>query len=147
MVKLDKIHLIEGGEDMPPPDTPGPIIQTYAPDKETRAATEVLKALQKQQPTASLPKSSSLLTPPGEADYFEGEGLVETIQQAQRRQKMCSAPVSQLPTPNTPAGLISTWDPSPSQSVGRRPDKSHPKRGVTQLTPDGFEVCQQTDYQ
>ena len=47
---------------MPPPDAPGPIIPTYAPDEETRAAAEVLKMLQKQQPTASLPKSSSLPT-------------------------------------------------------------------------------------
>ena len=108
VVKLDKIHSTEGGEDMPPPDAPGPIIPTYAPDKETRAATEVLKVLQKQQPTASLPKSSSLSSPPGEADYFEGEGLMETVGQSQRRQKMCSALVSQLPTPNTPAGSIST---------------------------------------
>ena len=48
------------GGDMPPPDAPGPIIPTYAPDEETRAAAEVLEMLQKQQPTASLPKSSSL---------------------------------------------------------------------------------------
>ena len=74
VVELDKIHSTEGGEDMPPPDAPGPIIPAYAPDKETRAATEVLKMLQKQQPTASLPKSSSLSTPPGEADYLKGGG-------------------------------------------------------------------------
>ena len=48
------------------------------------------------------------MTPLGEADYSKGEGLMETIQQSQRRQKMCSAPASQLPTPNTPAGSIST---------------------------------------
>ena len=48
---------------MPPPDAPGPIIPTYAPDEKTRAAAEVLKMLQKKQPTASLPKNSSLLTP------------------------------------------------------------------------------------
>ena len=94
VVELDKIHSTEGGEDMHPLDAPGPIIPTYAPDEETRAAAEVLKALQKQQPIASLPKSSSLLTPPGEADYFEGEGLMETIRQSKRRWKMRSAPVS-----------------------------------------------------
>ena len=33
---------------------------------------------------------------------------METVQQSVRRQKMHSAPVSQLPTPNTPAGSIST---------------------------------------
>ena len=108
MVELDKIHSTEGGEHMPTPDAPGPIIPTYAPDEETRAAAEVLKMLQKQQPTASLPKSSSLSTPPDEADYFEGGGLMETVQQSVRRQKMCSAPVSQPPTPTTPAGSICT---------------------------------------
>ena len=59
---------------MPPPDAPGPIIPTYPPDKETRAVAEVPKTLQKQQPTASLPESSSLSTPPDEADYFKGGG-------------------------------------------------------------------------
>ena len=47
MVELDNIHSTEGGEDMPLPDTPGPIIPTYAPDEETRAAAEVLEMLQK----------------------------------------------------------------------------------------------------
>ena len=49
VVELDKIHSTEGGENMPPPDALGPIIPTYAPDKETRATAEVLKMLQKQQ--------------------------------------------------------------------------------------------------
>ena len=92
---------------MPPPDAPGSIIQTSAPGEETRAATETLKALLRQQLTAGLPKGSSLLTPPGEADYFEGQGLMETVQQFQRR-KIHSAPVSQASAPNTLAGLIST---------------------------------------
>ena len=108
MVESDKINSTEGGEDMPPADAPGPIIPTYAPDEETRAAAETLKVLQRQQSTVGLPKGSSLLTPPGEADYFESEELMETVQQSQRRQKMCSAPVFQPLTPNTPAGLIST---------------------------------------
>ena len=72
MVELDKIDSAEGGEDMPPPDTPEPIIPTYAPDKETRPASETLKALQRQQPTTGLPEGSSLSTPPGEADYTSG---------------------------------------------------------------------------
>ena len=133
---------------MPPPDASGPIIPIDTQDEETRAAAEVFEMLQKQQLTANLPKSSSLLTLPGEADYFEGGGLMETIQQHQRRQKMCSAPVSQPPTPNTPAGLISTITVGifSLASAGRRLDKSYPKRGITQLTPDGFKVCQQTDY-
>ena len=130
VVELDKINSAEGGRDMPPPDAPGPIIPTYAPDKETRAATETLEALQRQQPTAGLPKGSSLLTPPGEADYFEGEGLMVTLQQSQRRQKMHSAPISQLSALNTQAGSISTITVGilpPSQSVGRRFNKSQPK--------------------
>ena len=108
VVELDKIDSAEGEEDMPPLDAPGPIIPTYAQNEETRAATETLEALQRQQPTAGLPEGSSLLTPPGEADYFKGEGLMENVQQSQRRWKICSAPVSQPPTPNTLAGLIST---------------------------------------
>ena len=58
---------------MPPPDA------SAEPDKETRAATEILEVLQRQQPIAGLPKGSSLLTPPGEADHFKGEGLMETV--------------------------------------------------------------------
>ena len=57
---------------MPPPDTPGQIVPTYAPDEETKAAAEVLKMLQKQQPTAGSQRSSNLSTPPGEAEYFKG---------------------------------------------------------------------------
>ena len=71
MVELDKIDLAEGGRDMPPPDAPGPIIPTSAPDEETRAAAETLEVLQRQQPSVGLPKGSSLLTSPGEADYFK----------------------------------------------------------------------------
>ena len=76
VVELDNIHSTEGGEDMPPPDAPRPIIPTYAPDEETRAAAEVLETLQKQQPI--FPKAH-LLTPPDEANYFEGGGLMETV--------------------------------------------------------------------
>ena len=108
MVELDIIHSTGEGGDMPPPDVLGPTISTHAPDKETRAAAAVLKVLQKQQPTASLPKGSGLLTPPGEAFYFEGRGLMRTVQQSVMRQRMCSAPVSQPSTPTMPEGLIST---------------------------------------
>ena len=79
VVELDKIDSAEGGGDMLPPDAPGPIIPTYAPDEETRAATETPKVLQRQQPTAGLPEGSSLLSPPGVADYFEVEGLMQTV--------------------------------------------------------------------
>ena len=56
-----------------PPDAPESGILTFAPDKET------LKALQRQQQTAGVPENSSLLTPPGEGEYFKGEGLMETV--------------------------------------------------------------------
>ena len=79
VVELDKIDSAEGGRDMPPPDAPGSIIPTSAPDEDIRAAIETLKVLQRQQTTAGLLKGSSLLTPPGEADYFEGEGLMEAV--------------------------------------------------------------------
>ena len=68
VVELGKIDSAERGKDMPQPDAPGSSIPTFAPDEETRAATETLKALQRQQQTAGLPENSSLLTPPGEAD-------------------------------------------------------------------------------
>ena len=71
---------------MPPPDTPGQIVQTYVPDEETKATAELLKALQKQQTTASPHRSSNLLTHPGEVEYFEGGGLMETVQDSVRRQ-------------------------------------------------------------
>ena len=94
VVELDNTHSTEGGGDMPPPDAPGPTIPTYAPDEETRAAAEVFKMLQKQQPTAILPKGSGLLTPPGEANYFKGGGLMRTAQQSVMMQRMHSTPVS-----------------------------------------------------
>ena len=93
---------------MNPPDVPGPTFPTYAPDEETRAAAKVLQMLQMQQPTASLPKGSGLSTPPGEADYFEGGGLMRTVQQSVIRWGKHSAPVSQPSTPTTPASSIST---------------------------------------
>ena len=108
VVELDKINSIGRWKDMPPPDTPGLIVPAYAPDEETKATAEVLKMLQKQQPAAGHHRSSNLSTPPGEAEYFEGGGLMSTVQESVKRQKMHSSPVSQLLTPVTPAGLIST---------------------------------------
>ena len=108
MVELDKINSAEGGKDMPPPDASGSGIATFAPAKETRAAAEALKALWGQQWTADLPENFSLSTPPGEADYFDGDGLMENVWQSHRRWKVCCAPVSQQSVPDTPAGLITT---------------------------------------
>ena len=50
----------------------------------------------------------NLLTPPGEAEYFKGGRLMQTVQESVKRQKMCSSSISQPLTPVTPAGLIST---------------------------------------
>ena len=78
-VELDKINLIGRWKNMPPPDTPGLIVPAYVPDEETKAAADVLKMLQKQQPTAGPHGSSNLSTPPGEAEYFKGGGLMKTV--------------------------------------------------------------------
>ena len=93
---------------MPPPDVSGSGIPTFAPDEKTRAAAETLKVLQGQQWTAGNPENSSLSTPPGEANYFNGDGLMENVQQDHRRWKVHSAPVSQQSVPNTLAGSITT---------------------------------------
>ena len=108
VVELDKIDLIGRWKDMPPPDTPGLIVPAYAPEEETKATAQVLKTLQKQQPAAGYHGSSNLSTSPGEAEYFKGEGLMRTVRESVKRQKMCSSPVSQPLTLVTPAGLIST---------------------------------------
>ena len=108
VVELDKIDPAEGGKDMPPTRCYRIQHSNFAPDEETRVAAETLEALQGQQWTASLPENSILSTPPGEADYFDGGGLMETVRQSQRRWKIHSAPVSQQSAPNTPAGLITT---------------------------------------
>ena len=87
---------------------PGLIVPAYVPDKETKATAEVLKMLQKQQPAAGHHGSLNLSTPPGEAEYFKGWGLMRNVQESVKRQKMHSSPVSQPLTPVTPAGSILT---------------------------------------
>ena len=79
MVELGKIDSAGGEKDMPPPDAPGSCIPTFALAKETRAAAETLQAPQGHQGTAGLPENSSLSMPPGEAEYLEGKGLMETV--------------------------------------------------------------------
>ena len=108
VVELDKINSIGRWKDIPPPDTLGLIVLAYAPDEETKATAEVLKMLQKQQPAAGHHGSSYLSTPPGEAKYFKGGGLMRTVRELVKSQKMHSSPVSQPLTPVTPAGSIST---------------------------------------
>ena len=62
-----------GGEkDIPLPSALESGVTTSTLDEETRAAAETLEALQRQSPTADFPRSSSLSTPPGEAQHFEG---------------------------------------------------------------------------
>ena len=75
---------------------------------EIRVMAEVLQALNKQQSGASHPPCLTQSTPPGEAEYFEGDGLMKNIQESMRRSKMHNSLVSQPPTPITPASLIST---------------------------------------
>ena len=109
LVELDKINSVGRWKDIPPSDTPGLIVPAYAPDEETRAIGEVLETLQKQQPATVHHLSSNLSTTPGEAEYFEGGGLMRTVRESVKRQKMHSSPVSQPLTQVTPAGLISTY--------------------------------------
>ena len=47
VMELDKVNSAEGGRDMPLTNAPGSIIPTSTPDEETRATSETLKALQK----------------------------------------------------------------------------------------------------
>ena len=108
MVELDKINSIGRLKDVPSSDTLGLTVPVYAPDEETRATAEVLKTLQRQQPATGHHQSSNLSTPPGEAEYFEGRGLMRMVRESMKRQKMCSLLVSQPLTPVTPAGLILT---------------------------------------
>ena len=114
VVELDKINSIGRWKNMPPLDTPGLIVPVYVSDEETKAAAEVLKTLQKQQPAAGPHGSSNLSTPPG-------GGLMKTVEESLKRHKMRSSPVSQLLTPVTSAGSISTITryPSPSKSASR----------------------------
>ena len=100
MVELDKIDSIGRLNDILSSDAPGLIV----PDEETRVTAEVLKTLQKQQPGTGHHQSLNLSTPPGKAEHFEGGGLMRTIQESMKRQKMCSSPISQPLTPVTPAG-------------------------------------------
>ena len=74
MVELDKIDSIGRLKDIPLSDTHGLTV----PDEETRAAAEVLETLQKQ-PGAGHHRGLNQSTPPGEAEYFKGGGLMRTI--------------------------------------------------------------------
>ena len=77
------------------------------PDEEARVTAEVLQTLNKQ-PGAGHHLCLTQSTPPGEAEYFEGSGLMRNIQESVKRHKMYNSPISQPPTPITPAASIST---------------------------------------
>ena len=79
VVELDNIDLVGRWKDIPPSDTPGLMVPAYAPDEETRASAGFLKTLQKQQPATGHHQSLNLSTNPGEAEYFEGGGLMRTV--------------------------------------------------------------------
>ena len=89
---------------IPSSNTQGPTV----PDEKARVTAEVLQTLNKQQPGAGHHLCSRQSTPPGEAEYFNGSGLMRNIRESVKRHKMCNSLVSQLPTPITPAGLILT---------------------------------------
>ena len=78
------------------------------PDEEAKVTAEVPQTLNKQQPGAGHHLCLTQSTPPGEAEYFKGGGLMRNIRESVKRHMMHNSPVSQPPTPITPAGLIST---------------------------------------
>ena len=101
---LDKIDSPHRSKFIPSSDTRGWTV----PDEEARVTAEVLQTLNKQQPGAGHQLCSTQSTPPAEAEYFEGGGLMRNIQESVKRHKMCNSPISQPPTPITPTGLILT---------------------------------------
>ena len=126
---------------MPPPEAPVSCVPTFAPDKETRAAAETLEALQGHQRVTGLPGNSSLSTPPGEAEYFKGGGLMETssILQENLKDLLCTGfpTISARHTGEFDYHHLS-WNHSFSQSGSRRLDKSHLERRFAKHTADGF---------
>ena len=104
VVELDKIDSPSRSKVIPSSDTQGWTVS----DEEARVTAEVLQTLNKQQPGAGHPLCSSQSTPPGKAEYFEGSGLIRNIRESVKKHKIQNSPVSQLPTPITPAGSIST---------------------------------------
>ena len=104
MIKLNKIDSPCSSEVIPSSDTLG---QTVS-DEEARVTAKVLQTLNKKQPGAGHHLCSTQSTPPGETEYFEGDGLMRNIRESVKRHKMCNSPISQPPTPITPTGSIST---------------------------------------
>ena len=141
VVELDKINLVGRWKDIPQSDTPGLIVPAYTPDEETKAAAEVLKTWQKEQPATGHHQSSNLSMPPGDVEYFKGGGLMRTVQESVKRHKMHSSPVPQLPV--TPAGSILTITVGilpPARVLAEDLTKATLKEGSPNFTQDGFKV-------
>ena len=118
VVELNKINFPGRSKFIPSSDTQGWTV--------ARVAAEVLQALNKQQPGAGHHLCLTQSTPPGEAEYFKGGGLMRNIQESVKRHKVHNSPVSQPPAPITPAVLIyNSRHPSPSKSASTGLNKSH----------------------
>ena len=75
VVELDKIDSPYRSKFVPSLENHGWTV----PDEEARVTAEVLQTLNKQQPRAGCHLCSTQSTPPGEARYFEGGGLMGNI--------------------------------------------------------------------
>ena len=150
VIELGKVNPAKGRKDMPPPDSQEFAITTPVPDKETQAAAETLKSLQRHQGTDRHPENTSLFTPPGEVEYFEGRGLMESIRQSHGKfRRIHHSPATQQVAPDTPASLITTISVGiiPPASVGQRLDKSQSARRLTKHAANVFECHWQTSHQ
>ena len=150
VVELDKINSIGRWKVIPPPDTPGLIVPAYAPDEETKAAAEVLKILQKQQPAVGHHESWNLSTPPGEAEYFEGGRADEDcLRISEKAEDAQFTHLSATYTSHTCRFDLhkNCRYPSSSKSASRGLNESYPQRRFTQLTQSGFKVHWQEGYQ
>ena len=104
VVELNKINSPHMSKVIPSSDTQGLTV----PDEKARVAAEVLQTLNKQQSGAGHHLCLTQSTPPGEVEYFEGDGLMRNIRESVKRHKMCNSPVSEPPTLMTPAGSMLT---------------------------------------
>ena len=75
VVELDKIDSPHRSKVIPSSDTQ----RLTVPDEEARVTAEVLQTLNKQQPGAGHHLCLTQSAPPGEAEYFDGSGLMRNI--------------------------------------------------------------------
>ena len=133
VVELDKINSIGRLKDIPSSDAPGLTVPVCAPDEETRAT-----------------QGSNLSMLPGKAEYFEGRGLMRTVQESMKRQKMHSSHLlSATYTSHTCTFNLDNNSryPSPSKSASGGLNKSYAQGRFTQPTQGGFKVHWQESYQ